>query len=82
MKVKHQAIILEFTNDMEPEMMEEALNKIQAELFEKYHYCSISNTINESRIPELDKITKNIEIWDKWNAMSKNNKEISNEKIN
>lgn len=51
-------------------MMEEEINKIQAELFEKYHYCSISNTINESRIPELDKITKNTKMWDKWNAMS------------
>jgi len=70
MKAKHQAIILEFTNDMDPEMMEEEVNKIQAELFEKYHYCTISNTINESRISELDKITKNTEMWDKWNAMS------------
>jgi len=50
--------------------MEEAINKIQADLFEKYHYCSISNTINESRIPELDKITKNTKMWDKWNGMS------------
>lgn len=70
MKAKHQAIILEFTNDMDPEMMEEEVYKIQADLFEKYHYCSISNTVNESRIPELDKITKNTEMWDKWNAMS------------
>jgi len=75
MKAKHQAIIVEFTNDMDPEIMEEAINKVQSELFEKYHYCSISNTINASKIPELDKITKNIKMWDKWNSISDSNKE-------